>query len=98
MARSKNSQTKHDREVRRQAHLLELQGYEVKADLKGFKQPETIGGYRPDVIGKKGVNRQIVEVETTDSVDSARDRAQQQSFRKAADRSKKTTFRRKVTD
>ena len=98
MPRSKKSQSKHDSEVRRLARELLDKGYEVEADIKGFKQPKTIGGYRPDVIGNKGKERKIIEVETQDSKDSSRDQKQKQAFRGAANRSKNTTFRRIITD
>ena len=94
--RSKTSQSKHDTQVRRIAKDLKNKGYDVKADVKGFAQPKTVGGYRPDVIATKGKQRKIIEVETTESVASARDRAQQSAFRSAASRSKNTTFRRDV--
>ena len=68
----------------------------MKADVKGFAQPGTVGGYRPDVVATKGKQRRIIEVETTESVSSARDLAQQSAFRSAANRSKNTTFRREV--
>ncbi len=97
MARSKRSQSKHDTEVRRTASGLERRGYDVKADVKGFSQPDTISGFRPDVVATKGRERKIVEVETPDSVGSARDQKQQQAFRRSANRSEKTTFSRKVT-
>lgn len=95
--RSQKAQSGHDAEVKRIAKQLQNQGYEVKADVKGYSQPETIGGVRPDVIAKKGRERKIVEVETPESVDAARDKKQQQAFQAAADRSKNTTFTRKVT-
>ena len=98
MGRSKGSQSKHDAQVRKTANQFKKQGFDVQADVSGFKQPDTIGGFRPDVIGKKGNQRKIVEVETPDSVNSARDQAQQKAFRQAADRSKNTTFTRKVTE
>lgn len=84
--RTKTSQTKHDAEVRRVAQTLEKKGYKVAADVRGFHQPDTIGGYRPDVVGTKGRERKIVEVETTDSVGSARDQKQQKAFQAAANR------------
>ena len=96
--RSKQSQSKHDAEVRKTARRLERQGYDVQADVAGFRQPDTLGGYRPDVVARKGRQRKIVEVETPESVDSARDRGQQRAFREASKRSKNTTFSRKVTD
>ena len=94
--RTKTSQTKHDTEVKRIAQDLKAKGYDVDADIRGFSQPDTIGGYRPDVVGTKGKQKKIVEVETTDSVGSARDQKQQQAFQNAANRSKNTSFERKV--
>lgn len=98
MPRITKSQSKHDSLVRRAARKLQVQGFKVKADVSGFPKPETIGGYRPDVVGTKRTQTKIIEVETPDSKDSARDKGQQQAFRSAALRSKNTTFTRKVTD
>jgi hypothetical protein len=94
--RSMTSQTKHDRAVRRIARGLKAQGYEVRADVTGFSQPGTLGGYKPDVVAKKGTHRKIIEVETTESVSGARDIAQQSAFRRIADRSQNTIFRRDI--
>ena len=77
MARSKRSQARHDAEVRGIAEDLKRKGYDVEADFKGFPQPPTIGGYRPDVIARKISEKRIVEVETPDSVGSTRDGKQQ---------------------
>jgi len=97
MTRSKRSQSKHNSQVRKEVKKLEKQGYEVKADISGYQQPSTIGGYRPDYIGKKGKKRVIGEVETKDSVDSARDQKQQKAFKQAAKRSQNTSFKRTVS-
>ena len=94
--RSKRSQSKHDTEVRRLANQYKRQGYDVKAEIRGFPKPGTIGGYRPDVVAMKGRQRRIVEVETTESVSSVRGEGQQRAFRKAANRSQNTTFKRSV--
>jgi len=83
--RSKTSQSKHDTAVRRIAKDLKVKGYEVRADVQGFAQPGTLGGYRPDVVAIKGTHRKIIEVETSESVDSARDRGQQSAFRRTSD-------------
>ena len=96
--RSNKSQSAHDKEVLRQAKHLEKKGYKVKADVAGYKKPDTFDGLRPDVVATKGGQRKIVEVETTESVKSKRDLAQQRAFRRAAKRSKNTTFRRIVVD
>ena len=98
MARTKRSQSKHDAEVKRIAIEFEKKGYDVKADIQGYSRPETIGGYRPDVFAQKGKKRKIVEVETSESVKCARDVAQQQAFRNAANRSNNTTFKRTIVD
>ena len=98
MARSRKSQSKHDKRVGKVARRYEAQGFDVKADVGGFSRPGTIGGYRPDVVAKKGRERKIVEVETPESVDCARDVKQQQAFRQAAGRSVDTTFRRDIPD
>ncbi len=94
MTRSNRSQSKHDKKVECLAKNLERQGFDVQADIKGYKQPDTIGGVRPDVVGTQPGERRVYEVETKDSVDSARDQKQQAEFKKQADRSKKTTFKR----
>lgn len=96
MARSKKAQSKHDAEVRRIAMEYKNKHYEVKADVGGFPRPDTIGGFRPDVVATKDGERKIIEVETTDSVNSSRDKKQQQAFSDAAKKSKNTIFKRKV--
>lgn len=98
MARSKRSQSKHNSQVRKEVKKLEDQGYKVKADIPGYHQPNTTGGYRPDYVGTKGKKRIIGEVETPDSVDSARDQKQQKAFQQAAKRSENTSFKRTVSE
>ena len=97
MTRSKRGQSKHNSQVNKDVEKLVDQGFKVKADIPGYQKPSTIGGYRPDYVATKGTKRIIGEVETKDSVDSARDQNQQKAFREAAKRSKSTTFKRKVT-
>lgn len=96
MTRSRKSQSKHDAKVHSIARKLERQGFDVKADVRGYEQPNTIRGFRPDVIGTKGRQRKIHEIETKDSVDSARDQDQQKAFRLAAAQSKNSTFKRTI--
>lgn len=98
MSRSKRSQSKHDARVRQLAERLDRQGYDVQADVRGFPQPDTIDGYRPDLVAKKPGERKVIEVETPDSVGSARDEVQRRAFRQAAEGSKKTTFRQEIAD
>ena len=97
MPRKARSQSKHDLVVKQEARNLKNKGFTVKADIPGFSRPDTIGGYRPDVYAEKGKIRKIIEVETPDSVDSARDQKQQKTFKAVAKRSKNTTFKRKIT-
>ena len=94
--RSQRSQSRHDAEVRRLAKSFEKRRYEVKADVSGFQRPDTLGGYRPDVVAMKGRERRIIEIETPESVDSDRDLKQQRAFKSAAKRSVQTTFTRKI--
>ena len=98
MTRSRAGQSRQDDKVRRIANKLDREGFNVEADVKGRPKPGTIGGYRPDVIATKGSQRRIIEVETPDSVGSARDQAQQQAFKRAAARSQNTTFRRTIAE
>lgn len=96
--RGKRSQSKHDRKVREIAKAMKDKGYEIKADIRGYPKPDTIGGFRPDVIATKGRERKIVEVETSESKNSVRDLNQQRAFRRAAKRSQNTTFRRVIVN
>ena len=98
MARTKKVQTVHDKKVKQLAENFEKKGYDVKADIPNYKQPSTIGGYRPDVIAVKGNSKTVIEVETPDSVNTARDRGQQQAFKKWASSSKSKHFKKVVTD
>lgn len=95
--RGVSTQSKHDRAVEKIAQDYEDRGYDVSADVEGYPRPPTIGGYRPDVVARKGGHETIVEVETPDSVDSPRDRAQQKAFQSAARRSKRRHYKRIVT-
>ncbi len=95
--RGQPSQGKHDRKVRQIAGDYEHRGYNVSADVPGYPQPPTIGGYRPDVVARKSGQETIVEVETPDSVNSPRDIAQQGAFLRAARRSEKRHYKKIVT-
>ena len=97
MARTKRSQSSHDALVQKLAEQLERQGHTVKADVSGYSKPQTLYGVRPDIIAEKDGKRRIVEVETPDSLNTARDLKQKKIFEGIAKRSKKTTFARKVT-
>ena len=97
MARTRNGQSKHNAKVHSIARKLANQGYKVKADIKGYSKPDTIRGFRPDVIGTKGKERKIHEVETPDSINSARDKEQGKAFKQVSKQSENTTFKRTVT-
>lgn len=82
--RTTSNQTKHDKEVKRIADDYKDKEYTVQADLKDYPLPELIGGYCPDVRAQlKNVGYEVVvEVETTDSVDSDHAKKQDAAFKK----------------
>lgn len=88
------SQSKHDRKVLQIAREYGRSDYEVYADIAGYLKPSLIGGYRPDVIAIKYGHITIVEVETTDSLNTAHANAQDSAFRRARRRSATTKYRR----
>jgi hypothetical protein len=96
MVRTPQSQTKHDRKVMSLAREYYRKGYEVWADVPGWSLPQSIGGYRPDIIAVKNGHTTVVEVETHDSVNSTRDIAQQRAFRSWAARKSTRHYRRVV--
>jgi len=68
------------------------------ADLPNHEQPETIKGLRPDLrVGKKG-HETLIEVETPESVESARDEKQKKIFKQWSERSQHKHFRRIITE
>ena len=96
MVRTRTSQSRHDRQVQIEANRYSRNGFKVWADIKGWPQPDTIGGYRPDVIAYNNGNYTVIEVETTDSVNIARDIAQQRAFKAWASRKSTRHYRRIV--
>ncbi|MEW6374724.1 MAG: hypothetical protein AB1502_02910 [Thermodesulfobacteriota bacterium] len=76
MNRSNKGQVEHDREVGRVANEYLRKGYTVLADLPGWEQPETIKGLRPDLRARKKGHETLIEIETPESVESARDKKQ----------------------
>ena len=81
--RTPSNQTKHDKKVKSIADDYKDRGYVVQADLKDYPLPESIGGYRPDVRARlKNIGYEVVvEVETTDSVDSDHAKNQAAAFK-----------------
>jgi len=98
MARSTKGQSQHDREVRRIAKDYQQKGYDVEADIRGWKQPSTIEGVRPDVIARKGSHETAVEVETRESVGSKRDEKQKEAFKDWSKGDPTKHFKRIMTD
>lgn len=92
--RSKRGQKKHDDSVRRSVDWHKRHGFSVKADLPGEAKPKTIGGFRPDIIAKKGKKEKVIEVETKATM--SRDKKQHQAFRDYANKDKNRTFRKKI--
>lgn len=92
MKRSPSRQSVHDRKVRQIERKLTSQGWNVKADLPGYKKPTPIGQRKrvPDIEATKRGHRKIIEVETPDTVE--RDRKQQATFRRHAGQKINTTF------
>lgn len=97
MPRKKVQQSKHDSMVRKEALEFKKKGYDVAADISGYRKPGIFNGYRPDVVATKDGQKKIVEIETPDSKGTLRDKAQNRAFRNAADRNENMTFRRKIT-
>ena len=95
MRRTKRTQTKHNKTVRRVASGFKSQGWKVKADVSGYSSPRTIGGRQPDVVAIKGSKTRVVEVETPNSY--KKDAGQRKVFRDWASRSSDRKFRTKKT-
>ena len=93
--RSKQQKSKHDKALQSSANYYQNQGYKVDAALKGYNQPKTINGKRPDLIAKKQGKEIILEVETKKTIQA--DRRQQQIFKNYANKSKNRQFRLKQT-
>lgn len=91
-------QTKHDKKVKAIAQQYKKQGFKVKADLPGSVRPAPIGKYRriPDVEAVKDRRREIVEIETPETLNSHKD--QQATFRRHASHKSNTKFRIEVTE
>jgi len=54
----------HDRAVRHYAIQMLADGYHVRARVEGwFDEPDTISGYRPDIVACKGNACLIIEIE-----------------------------------
>jgi len=98
MARSKRSQSRHNGLVRRLANEYKAKGYKIEADIKGYDQPATVRGLRPDLMVQKSGHKTMIEVETPDSLGSKRDEKQQQAFKNWSKGSSTKHYKRVVTE
>jgi len=89
--RSKRKQTCHNKSVKNRAAGFKGNGYNVKADLLGYKKPKTYNGSRPDIVATKGKKTILVEAETKDT--RFKDLEQQRNLRRYANSHKNTQFR-----
>lgn len=88
----------HDRKVREKARELKKQGYEVRADIRGYDKPRPIGTTKriPDIEATRGTSRRIiVEVETPGSL--RKDKEQLKTFTRHAAQKRGTKFEVVVT-
>jgi hypothetical protein len=98
MSRSKKGQAEHDREVRRVANEYLMKGYRVLADLPNQERPDTVKGVRPDLSVKKKGHETLIEIETPESVKSARNEKQKKAFKEWSEKSEHRHFRRIITE
>jgi hypothetical protein len=57
------SRFQHDEAVRLCALRLLSEGYEVRARVEGwFQAPESVNGYRPDIVARRGNEWIVIEV------------------------------------
>jgi alpha-amylase/alpha-mannosidase (GH57 family) len=98
MSRSKKGQAEHDREGRKVANEYLKKGYKVLADLPNQERPDTVKGVRPDLSVKKKGHETLIEVETPESVESARDEKQKKVFKQWSEKSQDRHFRRIITE
>lgn len=91
-------ESKHDQKVRARANQLRREGWNVAADVPGFKTPDSIGQNNriPDIQADKAGHRKLIEVETPQSLNSDAD--QQATFRRSAGQKRNTTFDIEMTD
>lgn len=63
-------------------NALEEEGFAVEADhVGGMRQkPESIGGYVPDIVARKGDQIRLIEVETQSTLASSRTASQIEAF------------------
>lgn len=94
--RTPQRQSKHDRKVKQIAQQLEREGWNVEADISGYRSPEGIGkrGRIPDIRATKAGAERIIEVETPSTMQ--KDKEQHETFRRSVGQKKRATFRIEV--
>lgn len=90
--------TPHNAEVLLQAQKLEAEGWDVTADLPGWRMPELINGMRPDILAERAGRFLAIEVETSRSVDRAHSVEQDDAFRTWSRRSSRRLYRQIVVE
>ena len=68
-------------------------GYKVLADLPNQERPDTVRGVRPDLSVKKKGHETLIEVETSRSVESARDEKQKKVFKQWSKKSQRSILK-----
>jgi len=94
--RTRTSQLKHDRKVSELALNLLGKGYQVWAEVPEFPNPPTVLGYTPDIKARKLSQEIIIEVETLDSLDTARAQKQHDAFISATREKQNLQYRREI--
>jgi hypothetical protein len=84
----------HQKGVRTTAKEHDRDGWNVKADIRGWPQPPTVAGRVPDVLATKRGSRRIIEIERNQG-DHPR---QHTSFRRHAGQKSNTIFIGYVVD
>lgn len=90
--RTPKKQSKHDSKVKQIARNLKRDGWNVKADIPGFDQPNPIGKNNliPDITAQKKGAKRIIEVETPETIN--KDKKQHETFRRSAGQQTRTKF------
>ena len=92
---AKHNTSAHDKEVKRLAEEYKRLGAKVKASVPGYPPPESIAGRIPDIIAQKGTRRDIVEMETPETL--IPHKPQHSTFRRHAGQKLGTTVKIVVT-
>jgi hypothetical protein len=68
------------------------------ADLPNQERPDTVRGVRPDLSVKKKGHETLIEIETPESVESAKDEKQKKIFKQWSERNQHRHFRRIISE